>query len=468
MTFTSYDFIIFLPAVLLLYWLVRRQGWQNLVLLAASYIFYGWLVPWHVAVLFLSTLIDYFLALGMLRWKAKAGVLIWFGVVSNIGLLAFVKYYFSFNQALANWLNEIGISGDFFLAKVMLPLGLSFYILKKVGYLLDVRSGVLQPSSDFIAFAAYVSFFPQVLSGPIDRPQKLLKQLERPRTWEPAHFYNAWPLLVMGFFKKIVIADTIRVIVDRVFGLSEPNFVLAVPAALGFTLQILADFSAYTDLSRGFALLMGFETTENFRNPYLSLTPTDFWNRWHITLSTWLRDYIFFPLRRSLLRNQDRIPGWLVQSLPPMVTMLVSGIWHGTGWTFLAWGSMYGLLIVIYQTIGLRGEWRPVGAVRLFVTWLVMFILIVFGWFLFRAPSLEWAYHALSTNPFQATIEDQAVALITLSMTIFYAAPMTIKLLLDRYLKHDSYAHALYYAAATLMILVYINSSSPDFIYFQF
>jgi len=468
MVFTSYDFLLFFPLVFVLYWIIRERRWQNAILLVASFVFYSYVHYGYAVLLGASTLADYFIARGMLARPDRKRGFLWLSLFLNLGVLAFFKYYGFFGPALIDALEGLGLNADPFLVRILLPAGLSFYTLKKIGYMLDVSRGVLEPSRDLLSFGLYVSFFPQVTAGPIDRPQKLLPQIESARVWKAEYLYSAWPLLVMGFFKKIVIADTIRTIVDRVFSLNEPNLVLVVPAALGFALEILADFSAYTDLSRAIALLLGFETTENFKNPYLSVSPTEFWNRWHITLSTWLRDYIFFPLRRALIRSQRRYPDWLVQSAPPLVTMLVSGIWHGAGWTFLAWGGMYGVLIVLYQALGLRGEWKPTGLVRRFFAWLVMFTVIVFGWLIFRAPSLNWAFHALFTNPFASTIEEQAVALITFSMTFFYGAPMVIKLVLDRYLRQDSYVHAFYHAAATLMIIIYVNSSPPDFIYFQF
>ena len=468
MVFTSYDFLFFFLIVFISYWLARERRWQNAILLAASYVFYGYVHYWYAVLLAASTLADYFIARGMAAHPERKRGLLWLSLGLNLGVLALFKYHNFFTPGLIHVLDGLGWNIDPIFVRLLLPAGLSFYTLKKLGYVLDVSNGVLEPSPDLVSFGLYVAFFPQITAGPIDRPQKLLPQIESPRTWQAGYFYTAWPLLLMGLFKKIVIADTIRSIVDRVFSLNEPNLVLVIPAALGFTLQILADFSAYTDLARGFALLLGFETSENFKNPYLSLSPTEFWNRWHITLSAWLRDYIFFPLRRALMRSPRRYPDWLVQSVPPLATMLVSGIWHGAGWTFVAWGGMYGVLIVLYQAFGLRGEWRPVGIVRAFFAWMVMFSFIVFGWLLFRAPSLDWVAHTLFTNPFASTIDERTVALITLTMTLFYAAPLVLKLLLDRTLRQDSYGQALYYAAATLLIILYINSSSPDFIYFQF
>lgn len=468
MGFTTYEFLVFFVVFLAVYWLVKSSIWKNTVLLAGSYIFYGWLASWHVIVILLSTLIDYFLALGMARWKSKARLLMWVGVILNISLLAFTKYYFFFNTTLAGWLDQTGLGGDIFLMRILLPLGLSFYILKKIGYLLDVQRGTFKPTQDFIAFAAYVSFFPQVFSGPIDRPQKLLTQLYEPRAWKSENLHNAWQLLVMGFFKKLVVANTVQVIVEQIFELAEPSKILLIVGGLGFTLQILADFSSYTDLSRGFAYLLGLETTENFNQPYLSLTPGEFWNRWHISLSSWLRDYIFFPLRRVLLKQKNIFPEILIQSIPPLVTMFISGLWHGVGWKFIIWGVYYGVLIVLYQVLGIRGDWKPQGTIKKFFAWLVMFLLIVFGWLIFRAVSLNWLWSALAHSPLYHTSNELIASFVLLVMIGFYASLLIVKSLLDRYAANYTTLHALYYVGATLMTIVFINSSSPDFIYFQF
>jgi alginate O-acetyltransferase complex protein AlgI len=468
MGFITYEFLVFFLAFLALYWLANNKSWKNLLLLLASIIFYGWLVPWHVIVLLLSILVDYFLALGIVRFKSRAHLLTTSGVLLNIGLLAFVKYYYSFNSPLAEWLNRAGLSGDIFLAKIVLPLGLSFYILKKIAYLVEVQRGTLQPTPDFIAFAAYVSFFPQVLSGPIDRPQKMLSQLESPRTWKSDHFYKAWHLLVMGLFKKIVIANTVKVLVDQIFLLEQPSKVLLFVGGLGFTLQILADFSSYTDISRGVSFLLGLGTTENFNHPYLSLTPGDFWNRWHISLSSWLRDYIFFPLRRALLKRRNIIPEFVIQSLPPLVTMFVSGLWHGVGWKFIIWGLYYGVLIVIYQSIASHAAPQPARRLQIFFSWLMMFLLIVFGWLIFRAQSLSWLWNSLVNAPFYRTPQELTAGFVVLMMIAFYASLLIVKFLIDRYWATTANLQAIYYVCATLAIIVFMNSSSPDFIYFQF
>ena len=331
--------------------------------------------------------------------------------------------------------------------------------------MIDVSRGTLKPTHTFVDFALYVSFFPQIVAGPIERPQKLLPQIEAQRTWSADLFYKAWPLLVMGFFKKLVIANSVQVLVNRVFGFSEPSGFLLLSGALGYTLQILADFSAYTDLSRAVSFLLGFDTSENFRQPYLSLTPTDFWNRWHISLSTWLRDYVFFPVRRMVLRY--KLNENLAMSIPPLVTMFISGLWHGAGINFVIWGLYYGLLIAAYQMVGIRGDWKPGSKLKTFFAWLLMFSFIVFGWTIFRAPSMDWLLHVLFKSSFIPAASEFTLALITITMTLAYSLPMLLKHLIDRY-ANESWLQAAFYAIAFALIVVYINSASSDFIYFQF
>ena len=467
MSFTSLDFVLFYLVLFILYWVRPERHWQNALLLGGSYLFYGWIHPWYAVLLGASTVADHFLARRMSSHPQNRPSALAFSLLLNLGVLAFFRYYNFFSPAVASALESAGLRVDPLLLQIALPLGLSFYTLKKLGYVLDVSRGTLQPAHSLADFALYVSFFPQIAAGPIDRPQKLLPQIEAQRVWRLELFHGAWPLLVMGFFKKIVVADSISVIVGQIFSLRQPGGLLVLAGSLAFTLQILADFSAYTDLARGTALLLGFETSENFRQPYLSLTPTDFWNRWHITLSTWLRDYIFFPVRRALLRSRVRLPEPLMISIPPLVTMFASGLWHGAGWTFVVWGLYYGALIAVYQLLGIRGDWRPATGWGRGLAWLLMFTLIVLGWAVFRAPSLTWLGQAIFATAFVRSPQDAMVALIALSMTFFYALPLWIKWGLDR-LPRESWLQAAYFAAAALVTVIYLNSASPDFIYFQF
>lgn len=466
MSFISSDFFLFYLIVFALYWTVRDYRWQNLILLIGSSFFYGWLVPWHVVILFLSIGIDYFLALAMIRWKSHSVLLMRFGILLNISLLFLVKYYFFVYNIANSWLYQAGLTNFAFPANIILPLGLSFYILKKISYLIEIAKGTWQPTKDFISFAAYVSFFPQILSGPIDRPQKLLKQLETLRLWSSMYLYQAWSLILMGLFKKLVISNSLKVIVDQIFLREEPSKLLLLLGGLAFTFQILADFSSYTDISRGLSFLLGLDTTENFNKPYLALTPGEFWNRWHISFSSWLRDYIFFPIRRVVVRY--RLNEKLAIAIPPIITMFISGIWHGVGWTFVAWGLYYGILIAGYQLIGLKTDWKPDGAMKQFFAWLVMFFFIVFGWLIFRSSSLSWLWNALIHSPYYQDSNELIAVLILITTISFYGFLLFAKELIERYLPENINIHALYYSSVTLLTIVFINSSTSDFLYFQF
>lgn len=465
MAFTSYDFFLFLIIVFILYWVVRERHWQNLILLVASYYFYGSVQVWYALMLGASTTADFFLAWAIDLYPTRKRFFMGLSIVLNVGVLAFFKYFDFFSDRVALFLSSVGFNTDEMILKILLPAGLSFFTLKKLGYMIDVSRGTLKPTHTFIDFALFVSFFPQIIAGPIERPQKLLPQLEAKRVWSSEFFYKAWPLLVMGFFKKLVIANSVQVLVNRIFGLNEPSVFLLLSGALGYTLQILADFSAYTDLSRGVSFLLGFDTSDNFRQPYLSLTPTDFWNRWHISLSTWLRDYVFFPVRRAVLRY--KLNENIALAIPPLVTLLISGLWHGAGLTFIVWGVYYGVLITAYQLAGIRGDWKPKSKIKTFFAWLVMFSFIVFGWTIFRAPSMTWLAHILLYSTFLPSYNELILILITLTMSLVYAIPLFVKYLLDQHVKED-WPHATYLAFALAIVVVYINSSSSDFIYFQF
>ncbi|HET9590955.1 MAG TPA: MBOAT family O-acyltransferase [Anaerolineales bacterium] len=467
MNFASPTFWLFFVIVFCMYWLIRERRWQNALLLLASYAFYSWLSPWYAALLGVSTLADFYLARQMSQQRKRAKTYLALSLLLNLCVLGIFKYYNFFNTQAAEALTAAGLSVDWFFIKFALPAGLSFYTLKKLAYVIDVSRGTLEPSDDLPSFALFVSFFPQLIAGPIDRYQKLNPQIQRTRRWQADFFYAAWPLIVMGLFKKIVIADSIKPLVDRVFGLDQPSIVLLIAGALAFTLEILADFSAYTDLSRGVAQLLGFSTSENFNRPYLSLTPTEFWNRWHITLSTWLRDYIFFPVRRALLRWERPLPHWLLLSIPPLMTMFISGIWHGAGLNYIVWGLYYGILIAGYQLLGLRGDWKPVSRLKSFFAWLMMFSFIVFGWLIFRAPSLAWLADAFLHAVWADGRDDMIVASIVLSRTIFYSLPLLIKYLLDQYIPRGV-LRPVYYAALTIGVILYTGAATTDFIYFQF
>ena len=337
-----------------------------------------------------------------------------------------------------------------------------------ISYIIDIYRKRQEPVSNFVDFALYISFFPQLLAGPIDRLQKLIPQIEHRRKWTGEFFYAAWPLFVMGLLKKVVVADSIKIVVDKIFALQEPSILLLFTGALGFTLQIFADFSSYTDFSRGMAYLLGFETSKNFDAPYRALTPTDFWSRWHLTFSHWLRDYVFYPSRRFMLKHFKKIPSSITIIIPTLWTMFLSGLWHGSGSTFIVWGIYYGLLFLIYQFAGLKVDWKTKRFYQPIIAWIFMFSLIVFGWSIFRAPSLDWLIQVFAQGSFWGTEEMFIVAMVSLSMTLFFTIPLLLKSLLDALPKYSPGLTSVFYALATILIIVFISTSTPDFIYVQF
>ena len=461
MTFTEYDFLLFFIIVISAYWLVKRRAWQNALLLAASYVFYSWVHPWYALLLAGSTAADYFLALGMAKRPDRKKFLLVLSILVNVGVLAFFKYFNFFAGDISQLFARLGLLADDTLLRILLPVGLSFYTLKKLAYTIDVYRGSLEPVHDPLAFALFAAFFPQMNIGPIDRAQKLIPQFQADRVWKADYFQRAWPLLLMGFFKKIVIADTIRAAVDKIFVLREPSPLLVIVASLAFMFQLLADFTAYTDISRGIALLFGFETSENFHAPFLAFSPTDFWNRWHITLSTWLRDYLYIPLggsRVSSARHYFNL----------MFTFLVCGLWHGAGWNYVLWGLFFGVLTVVYRALGLGRHWKPANRFTHFIAWAVMFGFLLIAFLLFRIPSFDWIAGVLTRGTFTGSGEEVVVALATLSTALLYGLPMLIKHEMDRRLPPTSILFDLYFVVATLAIFFYINPAAAEFIYAQF
>lgn len=461
MNFTEYDFLIFFFIVIAAYWLLKRHAWQNAFLLVASYVFYAWVHPWYALLIGFSTAADYFLALGIASHREHTKRYVTLSLLLNVGVLAFFKYFNFFAEDVSGLLSRFGLTPDGTLIQILLPLGLSFYTLKKIAYIVDVSRGTFEPVRDPVAFALFVAFFPQLNVGPIDRAQTLIPQIQSDRVWKSDYFQRAWPLLLMGFFKKIVIADTIRVAVDKIFVLREPSPLMVLVASLAFMFQLLADFSAYTDISRGISFLFGFETSENFRAPFTAATPTEFWNRWHITLSTWLRDYLYIPLggsRVSSVRHNFNL----------LFTFFLCGLWHGAGWNYVVWGLYFGLLSVVYRAIGMGRNWKPSNRFAYWIARIVMFPLLLIAFLIFRIPSFEWLAGVLTSGSFTGPVEAVVIALATLSTALLYGLPMLIKHEMDRRLPRKSVLFDIYFVFATLAILFYVNSGAAEFIYAQF
>ena len=343
MLFQSPIFFAFFTIVFGLYWsLYRWRSAQNVVILASSYVFYGWWDWRLLGLIFLVSLSDYLIARNLnhtklLRHRKR---LVSASICINLGILGFFKYYNFFARELERFLETFGIEWDGFHLDVILPVGVSFYIFQTMSYTLDVYARKLLPTSDAIAFFAYVAFFPQLVAGPIERATHLLPQFASDRRFEYRKGVEGSRLILWGFFKKLIVADSCAAFVDQIFAnySNESGWVLAA-ALVFFAFQIYGDFSGYSDIARGLAMLFGFDLMVNFNLPYFSKSPSEFWRKWHISLSTWFRDYVYIPLGGS------RVSIWR-QCVNVLIVFTISGLWHGANWTFLAWGFLNGMLVV--------------------------------------------------------------------------------------------------------------------------
>jgi D-alanyl-lipoteichoic acid acyltransferase DltB (MBOAT superfamily) len=393
MLFNSWQFLIFALIFFSLYYVLplRRQNW---LLLVGSYLFYAaW--DWRfVALLAGSTVIDFFMARAIDRAhdpRARRTALL-VSLTFNLGVLGLFKYFNFFAESAVQMLHMLGMKADPVTLTVVLPIGISFYTFMTISYVVDVYRRELRASDDLLEFAVFVCYFPHLVAGPILRAAHLLPQISSPRHVTTAQIHQGLWLISWGLFKKVVIADNLTIIVDRTFdATSSAGAAEYLVAIYAFAFQIYCDFSGYSDMARGLANLMGFDLKFNFLRPYWALGMRDFWRRWHISLSTWLRDYLYIPLGGS---RHGRWP--MYRAL--MLTMALGGLWHGANWTFVVWGIYHGSLLVgerwLASDLGLK--W-PSGRLANLVGIVVTFHLVCLGWLLFRATSLSQVAHVLAT-----------------------------------------------------------------------
>ncbi len=401
MLFNSIDFAVFLPIVFLLYWYVLNKNinHQKLLVVAASYLFYGWWDWRFLSLIIFSTLVDYFIAIGLKNQQdeKRRKLLLWGSLTINLGFLGFFKYYNffldNFVQAFSFFGHEISVSS----LNIILPVGISFYTFQTLSYSIDVYRRKLEPETNFVAFAAFVSFFPQLVAGPIERATNLLPQFTVKRKFDYNLAIDGMRQILWGFFKKIVIADNCAELANMIFNNSGayPGSVLFM-GAIFFTFQIYGDFSGYSDIAIGTSRLFGFDLKRNFAFPYFSRDIAEFWRRWHISLSTWFRDYLYIPLGGSK-------GGTALKVRNTFIIFVVSGFWHGSNWTFIAWGTLNALyflpLLLLdnnrnhLDTVA-KGKILP----SLFEFWAMAktFTLTVFAWIFFRAENMSHAIQFIS------------------------------------------------------------------------
>jgi alginate O-acetyltransferase complex protein AlgI len=468
MIFHSWDFVLFLTVFLTVYWALPHRA-QNVFLLLGSYFFYGYVHPWFLSLLFASTVGDYSFALGMRRFPSKKKLLLVCSLCANLGLLSFFKYFNFFVDNVLFVAQQLHVTLHRPTLNIVLPVGISFYTFQSLSYTIDVYRGRLEPRRNFIDVAAFLALFPQLVAGPIERATHVLPQVEQKRRFDPEQARLGLLLMVWGLFKKLVIADNVAVVANKVFSINAPGFALVWVGTLAFCVQIYTDFSAYSDIARGTARLLGFELMKNFDHPYLSQTPAEFWRRWHISLSSWFRDYVYIPLGG----NRGSKPRLYFNLF---VTFLLSGFWHGASWNYVMWGGYHGLLLVVHRVLDqiAPGLFRVRWLAPLRV--LVMFALVNLGWLMFRETDIHQLLQDLALRPGADSPAQLMAAGHFLGLIALFSFPLLCDSLL--YLSRcyerarGTLSWALFEGVTAFVLIVattFFYSDVPgDFIYFQF
>lgn len=474
MLFNSLSFSLFLPVVFAVYWLLRRSlRWQNLFVLTASYFFYGcW--DWRFLLLIAFTSGCSWLS-GILmdgRRQRRDKVVMWTNIAINLTILGLFKYYDFFARSFADLF--LGGRSDALLLHLVLPVGISFYTFQALSYSIDVYRGTIKPTRDVVAFFAYVSFFPQLVAGPIERASSLLPQFERSRRFDYALAVDGLRQMLWGFFKKLIVADGCAVYVDQVY--ADPSLyggATLIVAAVLFSFQIYGDFSGYSDIAIGCSKLFGIRLRRNFNVPYFSRDIAEFWRRWHISLTSWFRDYLYIPLGGSRVSRLRVV-------LNTMIIFLVSGFWHGANWTFLAWGFFHALLFMPLILLGRNRRFRDtVAAERRLPSWgevgrmLLTFVLATVGWVIFRSPSLSFTGHYFAgmvrggqfLSPTNGDFPFLIPALLILLVVEWCNRDQEHEFCRQ---PHRRWLRWLCYMSVIFIILAYMQTSEMPFIYFQF
>ena len=424
MLFNSLDFAIFLPIVFLLYWFVAQKNLklQNALIVLASYVFYGWWDWRFLSLIIFSTVVDYLIGqrLRTEDKQSKRKVLLWTSIIVNLGFLGFFKYYNFFLENFVDAFSLFGMQINANSLNIILPVGISFYTFQTLSYTIDVYRKKLEPTQDFMAFSAFVCFFPQLVAGPIERATNLLPQFYKKRTFEYHKAVDGMRQILWGLFKKVVIADNCAEFANQIFNNSaDMNGSTLVLGAIFFTFQIYGDFSGYSDIAIGTSRLFGFDLKQNFATPYFSRDIAEFWRRWHISLSTWFRDYLYIPLGGS------RGGTWM-KVRNTFAIFLVSGFWHGANWTFIIWGALnaiYFLPLLLTnnnrKNLGVVAEGKLLPSIRELFAMLTTFTLTVFAWIFFRAENISHAFSYIG-GIFSDTILDKPVFNFKLQAIFYY------------------------------------------------
>ncbi len=481
MLFNSLPFLLFLPITFILYWYLfkNKLKFQNYFLLLASYIFYGWWSWKFLILLFISTLLDYFYGFGVASSsKKKSKIFLTLSIINNLGILGLFKYYNFFINEFNNLLSLFSIHSSLLLLNIALPVGISFYTFHGMSYVFDIYRKDREPVRNFSHYAVFVSFFPLLVAGPIERANHLLPQIQKERKFSYLQAIQGFRLILWGLFKKVVIADSISGTVDQIINNFEIyNSTTLIIGAIGFTFQIYCDFSGYTDIALGVAKLFGFELLSNFKFPLFSRDIGEYWSRWHISLSSWFRDYLYYPLGGFS-------KGKFVAVRNTVIIFLVSGFWHGASWNFIIWGAIHavGFIPIIFLNSNRTNVELIVSHNKKFpnykeiIQMLVTFHYITFALIFFRITNLNLAIQ-FALKPIIIIINSPKLFFQspTIGYEIFkYIIPLII---LDWYLRRDErslkvpnniYIRRISYLIIAMLIFIHFDSTPNSFIYFQF
>ena len=465
MLFNSVEFLFFLPIVFFLYWFLfkNKLNLQNLFIVVASYLFYGWWDWRFLLLIVFSTLLDYVIGLKMITSKTEKSrkLLLTISLITNLGLLFVFKYYHFFIDSFAIAFPYLTSSNSIFNLTIILPVGISFYTFQTLSYNIDIYKHKLKPTSNFIAFAAFVSFFPQLVAGPIERATHLLPQFLKNRKFNYPQAVTGIQLIAWGFFKKLVIADNAAIIVNGIFNNYQTQTSTSlILGAILFAFQIYGDFSGYSDIAIGLSRLFGFDLMTNFKFPYLSKNISEFWKRWHISLSTWFRDYVYIPLGGSKTTKQKAIRNILI-------VFIVSGFWHGANWTFIFWGMIHALL---YIPLFLGSTLKLPKVIK--ITW--TFLLVTLAWIFFRAKNIKEAFEYIylivnnnnTHNFYLSTRKYLLITCICLSAIVYL---LSTEYYFNKRNKYEILLNK-YWLILMITITVFLGAfkNHASFIYFQF